>query len=77
MSSTRRGARMKMPLLTVVGKEVVEANKPEIVQRLLRPWFAQLSIQAFEATYGMLEVDWEACEEALLMDVFDDTTLVG
>jgi len=47
------------------------------VQRLLRPWFAQLSIQAFEATYGMLEVDWEACEEALLMDVFDDTTLVG
>jgi len=77
MSSTRRGARMKMPLLTVTGKEVVEASKPEIVQRLLRPWFAQLSIQAFEATYGMLEVDWEACEDALLRDVFDDSTLVG
>jgi hypothetical protein len=76
-SVSQRQDGKKAPSLRVLGSEVVEASKPEIVMNVLRPWFSQLSIQAFETTYGMLQVDWIACEDAVLRDLFDDVTLVG
>lgn len=77
MSFSMRNSGTRAPLLGVMAKEMAEASKAEIVQTVLRPWFTGLSMQAFEATYGMLEVDWVACEEAVLRDLFDDGTLVG
>jgi len=77
MSFSMRSSGTRAPLLGVMAKELAEASKAEVVQTVLRPWFTGLSMQAFEATYGMLEVDWVACEEAVLRDLFDDGTLVG
>ena len=42
------------------------------VQTLLRPFFRQLSIHAFEDTYSLQEVDVEACRRDLLADIFVD-----
>ncbi|KIX05977.1 uncharacterized protein Z518_03951 [Rhinocladiella mackenziei CBS 650.93] len=59
-----------------------EARKPwlcteltrstEDPQALLRPFFRQLSIHAFEDTYSLQGVDLEACRKDLLADLFID-----
>ena len=55
---------------------VVENRKEELVARVLRPFFGQLSIFAFESTYAMGALDEEACVVALLRDLFDERTVV-
>ena len=42
------------------------------VQALLRPFFRQLSIHAFENTYSLQDVDIESCRRDLLADIFVD-----
>jgi hypothetical protein len=42
----------------------------EDVHTLLRPFFRQLSIHAFEDTYSLQEIDMEACRSDLLADLF-------
>lgn len=42
------------------------------VQSLLRPFFRQLSIHAFEDTYSLQEIDFEACRRDVLADIFVD-----
>jgi hypothetical protein len=65
------------PLLS--GLEDVEASevkilpRRELATRILQPFFGQLSIWAFEATYGMLEADVEGCQRALLRDLFEES----
>jgi hypothetical protein len=59
-----------------------EARKPwlcaditrttEDPQTLLRPFFRQLSIHAFEDTYSLQAVDLDACRKDLLADLFVD-----
>ncbi|CAD6445829.1 e8679990-bd5e-40c7-a6c3-f2e7f1fc801a [Sclerotinia trifoliorum] len=51
-------------------------RKDELVAKVLRPFFSQLSIFAFESTYGMGATDWEACRQGLLRDLFDERTIV-
>lgn len=51
-------------------------RRDELVARVLRPFFGQLSIFAFESTYAMGALDREACVRALLDDVFDERTMV-
>lgn len=41
-------------------------------QALLRPFFRQLSIHAFEDTYSLQPADVDACRNDLLMDLFTD-----
>lgn len=77
ISFSLRYSDMRAPLLGVMARDMMEASKAEVVQTVLRPWFTGLSMQTFEASYGMMEVDWAACEEAVLRDLFDDGTLVG
>lgn len=77
MSFPAKTSGLRAPLLGMVAKELAEASKAEVVQTVLRPWFTGLSMQAFEATYGMAEVDWKTCEEVVLRDLFDDETMVG
>jgi len=60
------------------GATVKLMAKHELASRVLRPFFGQLSIWAFEATYRMVAPDAEACERGLLMDFFEDgETLQG
>lgn len=64
-------------LLLDVKDNASKMGKDEIVAKILRPFFAQLSIHAYEATYSMEPADAGPCEEALLQDIFDDATIVG
>lgn len=51
-------------------------RKDELVGKVLRPFFGQLSIFAFESTYEMSVPDWEACRVSLLRDLFDEKSIV-
>lgn len=64
----------RKPLLTsaVVGNVPVDS----IVDRVLRPFLRQLSINAFESTYRLEAPDRQACCDDLLRDLFDESTLV-
>ncbi|RCI15549.1 hypothetical protein L249_3612 [Ophiocordyceps polyrhachis-furcata BCC 54312] len=65
--------RRRRPLLGETN--VVAEGKEDLVTRVLRPFFGQLSIFAFESTYAMGVVDREACVRGLLRDVFDERTV--
>lgn len=45
--------------------------KSELASRVLRPFLGQLSMVAFEETYGLLEPDIETCLQGVLVDLFD------
>lgn len=51
-------------------------RKDELVAKVLRPFFGQLSIWAFESTYSMGVVDLEGCRRGLLGDLFDEGSVV-
>jgi hypothetical protein len=51
-------------------------RKDELVGKVLRPFFSQLSIFAFESTYSMSIPDWDACRMGLLKDLFDERSIV-
>lgn len=73
INSIPRGAKKK-PLLT--SSAMNDVPKDQILEKVLRPFFRQLSIYAFESTYSMEAPDWKACFSDLVADLFDDTTLV-
>jgi hypothetical protein len=51
-------------------------RKDELVGKVLRPFFSQLSIFAFESTYSMSSPDLEACRKGLLRDLFDEKSII-
>lgn len=51
-------------------------RRDELVANILRPFFGQLSIFAFESTYAMGPLDWDGCVHGLLKDLFDESTVV-
>ncbi len=65
----------RKPLLDLFDTKV--SSREELIGTILRPFFSQLSIYAFESTYSMVEPDRETCVKGLLSDIFDDTTLAG
>ncbi|KAL1892526.1 hypothetical protein Sste5346_007038 [Sporothrix stenoceras] len=70
---------MKRPLLGTTGglsDEVSLERKDELVSKVLRPFFSQLSIYAFESTYTMAPVDTEGCVDGVLKDLFDERAIV-
>lgn len=71
-NATQSGKRK--PLLTSSMTQGVP--KEELISRVLRPFFRQLSINVFESTYSMEAPDWQACYEDLLVDLFDESTIV-
>ncbi|KAI9167035.1 Protein dopey [Paramyrothecium foliicola] len=72
-SSSRRH-----PLLGQGGlsDEVGLDRRDELIAKVLRPFFGQLSIFAFESTYAMGGLEWDVCAQALLKDVFDERSIV-
>ncbi|KAH8910886.1 hypothetical protein BR93DRAFT_943130 [Coniochaeta sp. PMI_546] len=59
-----------------VNDEVSMERKDELVAKILRPFFSQLSIFAFESTYAMVPMDWGVCTQGLLKDLFDERSIV-
>ncbi|KAH8602567.1 Dopey, N-terminal-domain-containing protein [Bisporella sp. PMI_857] len=51
-------------------------RKDELVGKVLRPFFSQLSIFAFESTYSMSVLDLEGCKKGVLKDLFDERSIV-
>lgn len=68
----------KKPLIGPGGisEEINLERREELVTKILRPFFGQLSIFAFESTYAMGSLDWDACIQGLLKDLFDETSIV-
>ena len=54
---------------------VADIPTDEIMDRVLRPFFRQVSINSFESHYNMEAPDWRTCYEILLSDLFDDSTI--
>ncbi|KAM0290239.1 hypothetical protein ACHAO9_005376 [Fusarium lateritium] len=69
---------LRRPLLGSGGinDDVGLERRDELVAKVLRPFFGQLSIFAFESTYAMGRVDTEACVSSLLNDLFDEKSIV-
>lgn len=72
------GGPCRRPLLGPGGiaDDVSLERKDELVAKVLRPFFGQLSIFAFESTYAMGRLDKEACVAGLLRDLFDERSIV-
>jgi hypothetical protein len=68
----------RIPLLGPGGidDEGIWERKEDLVSKVLRPFFSQLSIFAFESTYSMSVPDLEACRTGLLKDMFDERSVV-
>lgn len=68
----------RRPLLGLGGinDDVSLERKDELVAKVLRPFFGQLSIFAFESTYAMGRLDRETCVSGLLKDLFDERSIV-
>jgi len=62
--------------LEIDGRDIRAMARDEFVRTVLRPFFAQLSMYAYENTYGMGVPDTEACRRDLLGDVLDESTIV-
>ncbi|KAK1754881.1 protein dopey [Echria macrotheca] len=70
---------LRWPLLGMPGgisDEVGMERRDELVAKVLRPFFGQLSIYAFESTYAMAPLDWEGCVQGLVRDLFDERSVV-
>jgi hypothetical protein len=67
----------RRPLLGTGGisDDVSLERRDELIAKVLRPFFGQLSIFAFESTYAMTSLDKENCIEGLLRDLFDEKTI--
>ncbi|CAI7563870.1 unnamed protein product [Penicillium crustosum] len=66
---------LKRPWL--ISDWIRETAKDDIVERVLRPFFARLSIYVFESTYGMGSVDLTVCRDDLLADLFNESTMAN
>ena len=53
-------------------RDLVDMERPELVKRILRPFFGQLSLLSFESTYACVRADTEAVVESLVRDLFDE-----
>ncbi|GAM34084.1 Dop1 homolog [Talaromyces pinophilus] len=67
--------RLNKPCLN--SDRIRETPKDEIVDRVLKPFFERISIQAFESTYSMGNPDREACVDDLLADIFNESTMAS
>ncbi|KAL9000654.1 MAG: hypothetical protein Q9169_000690 [Polycauliona sp. 2 TL-2023] len=70
--SAQTGGRK--PLLTA--ETLQSIREEDLLDGAIRPFLRQLSINTFEGTYSMAAFDWQASYDDLLLDIFDEKTLV-
>ncbi|KAI1120919.1 putative regulator of reproduction dopa [Nemania abortiva] len=75
---TSNGSGQRRPLLGLGGinDELAVDRRDELIVKILRPFFGQLSIYAYESTYAMGALDVEGCVLGLLKDLFDEKSIV-
>lgn len=61
--------------LAMDGADMKAMAKDDFLRSVLQPFFSQLSMYAYEATYGMGGPDIELCRRGLLEDVLDESTM--
>lgn len=66
---------LKQPWLS--STRIRETAKDEIVDLVLKPFFARLSIYAFENTYSLGVADTSVCTADLLADLFNESTMAN
>ncbi|KAL9598481.1 MAG: hypothetical protein Q9219_004454 [cf. Caloplaca sp. 3 TL-2023] len=71
-SASQIGSRK--PLLTNQVLQGIPAE--DLLDRAIRPFLRQISINSFEGIYSMTPFDWQAVHDDLLYDIFDDKSLV-
>jgi hypothetical protein len=81
--SAANGPELRKPVLDVLldseafdPADLRAMPKQDLAARILRPFFGQLSLLAFEATYGMLRPNMKSCLDGILKDIFEDSTEV-
>ena len=74
--ASNMGGKRRMLLDIDDDMDVKRVEKPEMVAKVLRPWFGHLSIAAFEGVYGMGSPDLDHCEKRALRDICDNGTIV-
>lgn len=65
---------LRRPLLRIPQSELdtlTTTPKAEFVGRILRPWFARLSMHAYECAYAMKPADIEGLKQGVIEDLFD------
>ena len=62
--------------MSIDGADMKAMARESFVKSVLHPFFSQLSMHAYEATYGMGLPDIETCRVALLDDVLDESTII-
>ncbi|KAK4969211.1 hypothetical protein LTR66_011747 [Elasticomyces elasticus] len=70
----------RRPLLQKVGTDIADIKamgRHDFVRAILRPFFSQLSIFTYEATYSMSLPDMEACRISLIEDLFDEASIAS
>lgn len=72
-TTTDGDRNVKNPAL--VADWIRDVAKDEIIERVLRPFFDQLSIRAYESTYSMGRPSLETCLDDLLADLFNESTM--
>lgn len=78
IASSREETSYHKPLLVLrEGTRVAEMGKEEFVEKVLRSFFAQLSMHVYEGAYSMKPPDMEGCRRMLVEDLFDEGTIVG
>ncbi|KAI1172461.1 putative regulator of reproduction dopa [Nemania sp. FL0916] len=72
------GLGQRRPLLGPGGinDELAVDRRDELIAKILRPFFGQLSIHAYESTYAMSALDVESCVSSLLKDLFDERSIL-
>ena len=73
LSNATQSIKRKPLLTSAVLKGV---PREDFTSKILRPFLHHLSINTFESTYSMQPPDRQACYDDLLIDVFDDSTVV-
>ncbi|RKF76436.1 Protein dopey [Golovinomyces cichoracearum] len=73
-----KNIQSRRPLLGMGGIDDCKnwEKREDLVSKVLRPFFSQLSIFVFENTYSMCISDRHACWKGLLEDLFDDRSIV-
>ena len=62
--------------LRVDAADVKVMTRDDFIKITLRPFFTQLSMYAYEATYTMSTPDVEQCRRDLVEDIVDEGTIV-
>jgi len=75
-SVNQSSAAYKTGLLKL-GDANADVSKEDVITKTLRPFFNQLSIHAYEGIYSMKNANLQDNHQDILMDLFDDTTIIG